>query len=296
MGQKRKKMSTREAKRVKQTVASPSTVADEGSLIIDTLAVANGAKPQGIDREQWNFITGLLTRLARALEIKESVTTTGSNQLHSTVDSRAGAHIPVHSQTKFSSTEEHLRLRSAVISGVTECDPSMPTSQRAWQDYETVSSILSTLKVEAVPVTVYRMGKAEQGKPRLLKVVLPTRGHLLTALKNSKSLNSRVTHVNIRPSYTAEQRREINAMLTWLRLQRQADPHCPFVLYREELWDKRDIQRGTRINIPNYQSSSPSVHTALSFHSPSSDNRASLNSSMQISPTLLPLPRSPTLN
>ncbi|KAH7714216.1 hypothetical protein AAVH_18432, partial [Aphelenchoides avenae] len=55
--------------------------------------------------------------------------------------------------------------------------PKPKPPERRADDLLQVSSILDTLNSEAVPVAVYRMGKKDPDRPRIMKVVFATRHH-----------------------------------------------------------------------------------------------------------------------
>lgn len=81
------------------------------------------------------------------------------------------ADVPAKSPLPF---EEVERLRSVVVGGVPELK-SANTRERVAYDYQSACNIFDFLGVECNPVTVYRLGRPNQGRDRLLKVVLPAR-------------------------------------------------------------------------------------------------------------------------
>ncbi|KAK6038767.1 reverse transcriptase [Cooperia oncophora] len=84
--------------------------------------------------------------------------------------------------------EREKRSRSIVIAGVEESKRDLAPSARQNELETTVARILDALDVECRPCEVFRMGKLDPMKPRLVKVVLPTVTHWRRALGNAKCL------------------------------------------------------------------------------------------------------------
>ena len=97
------------------------------------------------------------------------------------------------------------RSRAVVISGVYESKNPNPV-KRAEEDMFNVKCVVNTLGVEAVPVTVYRMGRVGP-RPRLLKVIMPSSTHQKRLVERSSYLrNSEFKGVWLRASLTYEDR------------------------------------------------------------------------------------------
>lgn len=108
--------------------------------------------------------------------------------------------LPVSLELKDNFTSDPDHKRSLVIRGVPEsCFSS--AFDRINHDFDCVYSILDFLDVECFPKTVYRMGRPNDNRPRLLKVVLPTSRFQRLVLKRKSKLRS-FSHkgVYIRPS------------------------------------------------------------------------------------------------
>uniref|UniRef100_A0A914DKJ4 Uncharacterized protein n=1 Tax=Acrobeloides nanus TaxID=290746 RepID=A0A914DKJ4_9BILA len=108
--------------------------------------------------------------------------------------------------------QELERQRSLVIAGLPESEAPL-ASQRVDDDMKQTIAILDNIGIEAKPLAVYRLGqpkKADGSLPlhRLLKVVMPTRGHQRQAIANSKKLReaSETKNIYIRPSLTKLER------------------------------------------------------------------------------------------
>lgn len=108
--------------------------------------------------------------------------------------------------SNLSAVDEKERLRSVVISGITESIDSRST-ERAIHDFNSVRNVLDHLNVECVPQLTYRLGKPQEGRPRLLKVVLPNTFYQSLVLRRASWLRSfSCRGVYIRPSLTKEER------------------------------------------------------------------------------------------
>lgn len=97
--------------------------------------------------------------------------------------------------------------RSIVVSHVPE-SPSTKSSDRVSHDLAYVEELLSYLNVECAPVSVYRMGRLAQDRPRLIKVVLPSGQFQRLAIRRAPRLRFSPAHkvIYIRPSLTREER------------------------------------------------------------------------------------------
>ncbi|VDO70332.1 unnamed protein product [Heligmosomoides polygyrus] len=106
--------------------------------------------------------------------------------------------------------EEEKRSRSLVVSGVSEPDSEhLPPSLQRAELREKVTNLLDALKVDCEPVEVFRMERADSSRPRLVKIVLPTRSHWGTALANARLLRAApgFSHVFVRRSMTGDERK-----------------------------------------------------------------------------------------
>uniref|UniRef100_A0A7I4YG34 Transposase_22 domain-containing protein n=1 Tax=Haemonchus contortus TaxID=6289 RepID=A0A7I4YG34_HAECO len=103
--------------------------------------------------------------------------------------------------------QEVERLRSVVISGVPE-EKNQSTRRRLSYDYASVCNILDFLGIECNPMCVYRLGRPQIGKDRLLKVVLPSRVFQRLAVERASRLRYFTGKgIYLRESLTPEQRR-----------------------------------------------------------------------------------------
>lgn len=97
--------------------------------------------------------------------------------------------------------------RSIVLSHVPESSSSK-LPERLSHDFDYVVELLSYLNVECTPISVYRMGKNSQDRPRLIKVVLPSSKFQRLATRRAPRLRFSPTHkgIYLRPSLTWEER------------------------------------------------------------------------------------------
>lgn len=104
--------------------------------------------------------------------------------------------------------EDEKRSRSIVISGLgEEFHVSEKPSERQKKLEGQVTQILDVLDVECRPVEIYRMGRRDENRPRLVKVVLPSASHFRVILAKARELRHRgFTHIFIRRSMTREER------------------------------------------------------------------------------------------
>lgn len=95
--------------------------------------------------------------------------------------------------------------RAIVIGNMQESSSEHPVA-RADHDFHAVKSLVNSLGVEVNPVSVYRMG-AVGSRPRLLKVILPTRKHQRMLVSRAPWLrNSPFRGTWLRPSLPKEER------------------------------------------------------------------------------------------
>lgn len=106
--------------------------------------------------------------------------------------------------------ESNKRARSLVITGLEESNLEQLPSVRQKELEKQVTNVLDCLGVECRPVEVYRMGKPNDGRPRLVKLVLPSTSHWKQALSNSFRLRHTpgFSNVFVRKSLTEPERRK----------------------------------------------------------------------------------------
>ena len=250
-------------------VSQPIKLSPEqaSKLVLEAQALSLSNPPPGMSKEFWEPLSKMLFMLS---QVVEGLTQNPSPAVAPTpvqADPPPANHPPPRgvgpSTSGVSSYEDHLRMRSIVIAGLAE-DASLSASQKIKADQEAVQELLCSLEVEVKPSNVYRMGKVnEDGKPRLIKVVLPASTFYRKALKNASKLKGMHEYekVFIRKSMTKEERAafaEERKTMYQLRLLHGKD--CPFVLYRDQVWLRSEIKSGKRSTIPQLPVPSENMH------------------------------------
>ncbi|WKY08257.1 hypothetical protein Q1695_007622 [Nippostrongylus brasiliensis] len=146
--------------------------------------------------------------------------------------------------------ESDKRARSAVFHGIPEPDSNLPSTQRHAYTEKYIAGILDTLDIETRPIEISRMGKAVNGKPRLVKCVFSDRRYLFQMLSPSRKLRSSPIYagVFVRKSMAREERdkeAELRKQAQDLN-QRNHGGSRVFVVYRGEVVRASDIQRHPR--------------------------------------------------
>lgn len=139
--------------------------------------------------------------------------------------------------------QEDKKGRSLVISGLPESPASVKPSERQKQLEDQVENILDILKVECRPVEVYRMGRLENSRPRLVKLLLPSKAHWATALSNACLLrSSELSEVFIRKSMTPDERKKEYELRQEARRRNAEVKRKGWVIYRGILTNVKDLR------------------------------------------------------
>ncbi|KIH65078.1 hypothetical protein ANCDUO_04601 [Ancylostoma duodenale] len=126
--------------------------------------------------------------------------------------------------------------RSIVICGLPECGMEKPFLERQKNLEEKVAGILDVLKVDCLPEVVFRMGTYNETRPRLVKVVLPSRSHWAKALANAHVLSHiDYRNVYVRKSMTAAERARDFELRQQARKENQSKPTREWIVYKGEL-------------------------------------------------------------
>ncbi|EYC20166.1 hypothetical protein Y032_0022g484 [Ancylostoma ceylanicum] len=140
--------------------------------------------------------------------------------------------------------EADKRARSIVISGLEEPTESMRLLDRGLDLERKVCDILEIVKVDARPSEVFRMGKPNSAKPRLVKVVLPSTSCWRTALSNSRLLRSSASsNVFIRKSMTPEERKREFELRQIARERNKGKKDREWVVYKGQLTHVSDLPK-----------------------------------------------------
>lgn len=138
--------------------------------------------------------------------------------------------------------EAEKRARSIVIHNLEEASVDLPPSSKQRDLEDKVSSVLDVLGVECRPVEVYRMGQMGNDRPRLVKIVLPSRAHWRRALANSFRLRESVfSDVYIRRSMTAAEREKEKDLRNEASERNKQAKNREWVVFRGELRRIQDL-------------------------------------------------------
>uniref|UniRef100_A0A7I4YTI5 Transposase_22 domain-containing protein n=1 Tax=Haemonchus contortus TaxID=6289 RepID=A0A7I4YTI5_HAECO len=147
-------------------------------------------------------------------------------------------------QTISEAVEGEKRGRSLVIYGIPESADELPPSSKQREVEAKVTEILDVLGVECRPSEVYRMGRPGGPHPRLVKLVLPAKGHWITAISNSHRLrNSSWSNVFVRRSLTKEERDREFHLREECRARNKQLGHREWAVYRGELSRVDDLRK-----------------------------------------------------
>ncbi|VDO34793.1 unnamed protein product [Haemonchus placei] len=106
-------------------------------------------------------------------------------------------------------SDDDPKKRSIVIIGLPESNCGSAID-RANYDFQSVNAVLNHLEIECIPCTVYRMGRPNRDRPRLIKVVLPTSRFQQMAVRRAPRLRSSENKgIFLRPSLTREERAQL---------------------------------------------------------------------------------------
>uniref|UniRef100_A0A7I4Z602 CUE domain-containing protein n=1 Tax=Haemonchus contortus TaxID=6289 RepID=A0A7I4Z602_HAECO len=132
--------------------------------------------------------------------------------------------------------ESDKRGRSIVISGLDEGQGGLRPSARQRDLKDKVFMVLDALDVECRPVEMYRMGKPNPKRPRLVKVVLPSRSHWRRVLANARLLREAgLPNVFIRRSMTEDERKREYELRQEARERNKGSSTREWVVYQGQL-------------------------------------------------------------
>lgn len=132
--------------------------------------------------------------------------------------------------------EREKRERSVVISGIDDEPMEARPSDRQKHLEEKINKVFDAINVECRPSEIYRMGKIDPRRPRLVKVVFPSQAHWRTALANARLLKeSGFPNVYIRRSMTAEERQREYELRQTARERNRDKGFKEWVVYKGNL-------------------------------------------------------------
>ena len=145
---------------------------------------------------------------------------------------------------KFNEIEEYNRQHEVVVSGLPE-DRNESCSIRAQNDKSTINKLLDLLEIEATPVTVYRMGKMDTNRPRLVKVRMPTRRMAMemrnAAAKGKIRTSENFKGVKIRESMSRADLDLRRTMMNQCKAMNEKEPEKKYVIYANQIVEKSKI-------------------------------------------------------
>ncbi|EYC08158.1 hypothetical protein Y032_0067g24 [Ancylostoma ceylanicum] len=141
--------------------------------------------------------------------------------------------------------EADRRARSVVVSGLPESTESLPSVRQKF-DEERVSEMLDALGVQCRPCDVHRLGKYDISRPRLLKILLPSRSHWSAVLANSHKLRScGFQNIYVRRSMTTTERQREFELRQEARARNRDLGSKQWVIYRGELRRVSELSAST---------------------------------------------------
>ena len=146
-------------------------------------------------------------------------------------------------------TYTYKRSRTIVISGVAEPPPNLRASERALDLNKKLDDIFDVLNIDCCATEAYRVGKPNQNRPRLVKVVLPSRFYWRLALSNARLLNSSgFSDIYIRRSMTEEERRKEYELRQEARERNRDCAGREWVVYKGRLTHISELPRKSSVN------------------------------------------------
>lgn len=217
----------RRSKRVKASTQSPSPTTDIDSAV--DLLVNDASLPPHLRvvvchlLEMKKEYTSILSRNQDLVEEMKMVRLRNeelqkeNSNLHSEIvalksqlsskDSASAKSLDVASPNL--SYDEIERKRSIVVSGAPESFAAVP-SLRVVHDFGIVREMFDFLQIDSYPVSVFRMGRIIAGRPRLLKVVLPSSFYANLVIRRAPRLRTfSLKGIYVRPSLTKSERDRI---------------------------------------------------------------------------------------
>ena len=139
--------------------------------------------------------------------------------------------------------EEETRQKSIGIANMPESTQPKSTA-RAAEDMASALHLIDVCEVEITPISVYRMGTpplpGDNSRPRLIKMVLPTRTHTMQILKRKKALlaDPKLRVVRIRESLTLEQRIQYKNLVAECKSKR-TETGLDFIIYANKIVESK---------------------------------------------------------
>lgn len=184
---------------------------DDGSDELSPLLV-NAVRSGMVTDDLHTFMCKMLNEFRNlqskvgVLEDKVKTLSNENAQLKENVSQLLSANMSTSNVVDPHAAHETVEMSRAVVIGNVPESRSESPVQRAEHDFHSVSCIVNSLGVECKPTAVYRMGTVGN-RPRLLKVILPTRKFQRTLVSRASWLrNSQFRGTWLRESLPKEER------------------------------------------------------------------------------------------
>lgn len=195
-----------------QTLTSDANVPSYLKTIIEFLLISKD-KLDGLSRENEKLYEELRLLREENTRLRSLANVTSSKCILSETSLPGSTNLQICTPSQVAYTnhshdcyERKEMERSIVIAGIPECRSSRAVDCINF-DYDCVFKLISFLDVPVRPVAVYRMGRRVGGRPRLVKVVLPTSYFRDVIIKKSHLIrNSPFRGTFIRPSLPKSER------------------------------------------------------------------------------------------
>ncbi|KAK6761108.1 hypothetical protein RB195_022249 [Necator americanus] len=126
------------------------------------------------------------------------------------------------------------RGRSIVITSLAEMGADRSLIKRQRDLEEKVANVLDALEFDCLPEVAYRLGEFNGNKPRLVKVVLPSRSHWAKALSRAHLLRrTSFSNIFVRKSMTAAERKRDYELRHEARLRNERSSTREWVVYKD---------------------------------------------------------------
>ncbi|KAK6049852.1 hypothetical protein COOONC_12646 [Cooperia oncophora] len=137
-----------------------------------------------------------------------------------------------------------------LLFGVSEPDKNLPVSSRQAYTESVIAGLLDALDIETRPVEIHRIGNAVEGKPRLVKCILPPRRHYFEILLRAQSLRTfcfqciRMFREEIDDQRKARERQGAYVWRARELNQKKHNGERIYVVYKGELTKDRAARKG----------------------------------------------------
>lgn len=145
----------------------------------------------------------------------------------------------------FDMIEAEKRGRSIVLAGLDEAPSDLSPNLRLRDLENKVENVMSALQVECRPSEVYRMGKFDPARPRLVKIVFPSKYYWSLALANARLLKpAGFPDLFIRRSMTEPERKKDYELRQLAKERNRLKGFKEWVVFRGELRRVAELNDG----------------------------------------------------